>query len=381
MAPLSARGPQACRRLFLSERSRGPLRPPCLASSRPSLTHVTSNLVPSEAVRGEGLPSAAHGRPSREGKAWSRCNCCCVSAHCGASRFLQLPLGARAFGSRSRKQVEAFWDAEHLAHELQNEAKRVDDAEEQHATLTGRHVRSLWESEEIQDEFHRSIGRRRSTLVARRAKPETDTKASISAPSGPSSQVEADWSDWLRRYEPTQEAFSPPLPPTHGGRGRRRRPRAATSTEHEPHAEQGEEERSFDFVEGAEDPVGALFDYASLRGDDYRDLTHEEAKRMRDAYQQKLLLDRRIRWLKSRALPDPDKDAAALIRAQEPQTEDALVKSLGLDDGVRAARRLVRMEADAERQELASRIRAKMREEKLANAKLMKAALPNVQGD
>lgn len=38
------------------------------------------------------------------------------------------------------------------------------------------------------------------------------------------------------------------------------------------------------------------------------------------------------------------------------------------------------MEADAERQELASRIRAKMREEKLANAKLMKAALPNVQG-
>ena len=62
------------------------------------------------------------------------------------------------------------------------------------------------------------------------------------------------------------------------------------------------------------------------------------------------------------------------------QTEDSLVKSLGMDDGVRAARRIVRMEADAERQELASRIRAKIREEKLANAKLMKAALPNVQG-
>ena len=62
------------------------------------------------------------------------------------------------------------------------------------------------------------------------------------------------------------------------------------------------------------------------------------------------------------------------------QTEDALIKSLGLDDGVRAARRLVRLEADAERQELASRIRARMREEKLANAKLMKASLPNVQG-
>lgn len=62
------------------------------------------------------------------------------------------------------------------------------------------------------------------------------------------------------------------------------------------------------------------------------------------------------------------------------QTEDSLVKSLGLDDGVRAARRLVRMEADAERQEIVSRLRAKMREEKLANAKLMKTSLPNVQG-
>lgn len=48
---------------------------------------------------------------------------------------------------------------------------------------------------------------------------------------------------------------------------------------------------------------------------------------------------------------------------------------------MREARRIVRMEADAERQELASRIRAKIREEKLANAKLMKTALPNVQGE
>ncbi|KAL8270990.1 hypothetical protein Esti_005088 [Eimeria stiedai] len=299
-----------------------------------------------------------------------------------------LPVGARTFGSRSRRQAEAFWEAEHLAYDLQNEAQRVDDAEEQHATLTGREVQSLWESEEIQDEFHRSIGRRRATSGARRARPEAATKAATSGPLGPPSQVEADWRDWLRRYEPLEETFNPPLPPSHGGRGRRRRRHTGNCMshhllpclEHELHENQREEEASFDFPEETEDPVGALFDYASMRGGHYRDLTHEEAIRMRDAYQQKLLLDRRIRWLKSRALPNPDKDAAALIRAQEPQTEDALVKSLGLDDGVRAARRLVRMEADAERQELASRIRAKMREEKLANAKLMKAALPNVRG-
>lgn len=72
-----------------------------------------------------------------------------------------------------------------------------------------------------------------------------------------------------------------------------------------------------DFPEEEPDPSKDLFDYASLRGGDYRDLTHEEAQRMRNAYQQKLLLDRRIRWLKSRALPDPEKDAAALLRSQE----------------------------------------------------------------
>ncbi|KAL8454595.1 hypothetical protein Emed_000316 [Eimeria media] len=353
MAHLSSRGPQACRRLFLSECSKGNLRPSCVATP-PSLTRVALNRKPSESSKGE--------------------------AHCRAAGLLQLPAGVRAFGSRSRRQVEAFWEAEHLAHDLQNEARRVDDAEEQHATLTGREVQSLWESEEIQDEFHRSIGRRRASSGARRSRADAATKAATSAPAGPPSQVEADWSDWLRRYEPAEEAFSPPPPPSRGGRGRRRRTHTATGLENEPHEKQRAEEASLDFDEGAEDAVDALFDYASLRGGDYRDLTHEEAIRMRDAYQQKLLLDRRIRWLKSRALPDPDKDAAAIIRAQEPQTEDALVKSLGLDDGVRAARRLVRMEADAERQELASRIRAKMREEKLANAKLMKAALPNVQG-
>ncbi|CDI86965.1 hypothetical protein, conserved [Eimeria praecox] len=139
-------------------------------------------------------------------------------------------------------------------------------------------------------------------------------------------------------------------------------------------------EASSEFPEQKTDPYEELFDYVSLKGGPYQDLTHEEVTRMREAYEQKLLLDRRIRWLKARALPDPEREAAAILRQKPPQTEDSLIKTLGVDDGVRGARRLVRMEADAERQELASRIRAKMREEKLANAKLMKTALPNVQG-
>ncbi|CDI83065.1 Chromosome I, complete genome, related [Eimeria acervulina] len=156
---------------------------------------------------------------------------------------------------------------------------------------------------------------------------------------------------------------------------------ATASTEEQEEGAEGEENDSMDFPEEESDQCESLFDYVSLKGGAYRDLTHEEVIRMREAYQQKLLLDRRVRWLKARALPDPEREAAAIIKQHSnPQTEDSLVKSLGMDDGVRAARRIVRMEADAERQELASRIRAKIREEKLANAKLMKAALPNVQG-
>ncbi|CDJ50219.1 hypothetical protein, conserved [Eimeria brunetti] len=141
-----------------------------------------------------------------------------------------------------------------------------------------------------------------------------------------------------------------------------------------------EDEMSMDFPDETKDPWENIFDYVSLKGGPYQDLTHEEVARMKEAYQQKLLIDRRLRWLKARALPDPDRDAADILKQVNPQTEDSLIKTLGLDDGVRGARRIVRMEADAERQELASRIRAKIREEKLASAKLMKTALPNVQG-
>lgn len=68
-----------------------------------------------------------------------------------------------------------------------------------------------------------------------------------------------------------------------------------------------------DFPE-EKDPYAGLFDYVSLKGGAYQDLTHEEVTRMKEAYQQKLLLDRRIRWLKARALPDPEREAAAIIR-------------------------------------------------------------------
>lgn len=162
-----------------------------------------------------------------------------------------------------------------------------------------------------------------------------------------------------------------------------------------------------------------LFSYESLKGKGvhYQDLTHTEATRMREAYQQKLLVDRRLRWLKARSLPDPERQVS-LVSRREYETvrsglgtvsvplatdapvlsfrvnhqmtaanaaflqEDAdIIQNLGLGDGIRAARQVAKMAADAERQELVSRVRSKMREEKLANAKVMKAFQPNVLGE
>ncbi|XP_026189690.1 uncharacterized protein LOC34619218 [Cyclospora cayetanensis] len=242
--------------------------------------------------------------------------------------------GSCRFASGRRGSPEAFWETEFLAHELKREVQKVDDAEKEQTALTGQQPKSVWQSEELLEEFHRTVGRKRRGFGMQRSPAAGDAGTAAASPDGTSASQESSSSN----------------------------------------------DASLDFVVEKADPSEALFDYVSLRNGDYRDLTHQEAMRMQDAYQQKLLLDRRVRWLKARALPDPERDAAAVIRNQTPQSEDSLVKSLGLDDGVRAARRLVRMEADAERQELASRIRAKMREEKLANAKLMKAALPNVQG-
>ena len=89
---------------------------------------------------------------------------------------------------------------------------------------------------------------------------------------------------------------------------------ATASTEEQEEGAEGEEDDSMDFPEEESDQCESLFDYVSLKGGAYRDLTHEEVIRMREAYQQKLLLDRRVRWLKARALPDPEREAAAIIK-------------------------------------------------------------------
>lgn len=87
------------------------------------------------------------------------------------------------------------------------------------AFSVGREVKTLWESEELQNEFHLSIGRRRTPSLTRGAPAASDVKD----PQGPASRIETDWQDWLRRYEAPKGEFSPPLPSNNQKRGRRRR--------------------------------------------------------------------------------------------------------------------------------------------------------------
>ncbi|CBZ54081.1 conserved hypothetical protein [Neospora caninum Liverpool] len=115
----------------------------------------------------------------------------------------------------------------------------------------------------------------------------------------------------------------------------------------------------------------------------YRLLTHEEAKAMQEAYSEKLYEDRRRRWLRMYGLPNPEREARLLLRENEEkervlQEEEEVPGLVGENPGYSA--RIEKMVRDTKREELVSRIRAKIREEKLANAKLMKAPAPNVAG-
>ncbi|EPT27305.1 hypothetical protein TGME49_228320 [Toxoplasma gondii ME49] len=122
---------------------------------------------------------------------------------------------------------------------------------------------------------------------------------------------------------------------------------------------------------------------SSLSAAPYRLLTHEEAKEMQEAYSERLFEDRRRRWLRMYGLPNPEREARLLLRENEErerllQEQEEVPALVGESAGYNA--RIEKMVRDTKRDELVSRIRAKIREEKLANAKLMKAPAPNVAG-
>jgi len=99
----------------------------------------------------------------------------------------------------------------------------------------------------------------------------------------------------------------------------------------------------------------------------------------------KRMLDRKILWLKQQELPNPQREAKMTLRAEKRKDDEAKAAGDGGDmypppflDSHPGSGRLTRMEDAARQEELESRFRARIRETKLENARILKANQPNV---
>lgn len=94
---------------------------------------------------------------------------------------------------------------------------------------------------------------------------------------------------------------------------------------------------------------------------------------------------RKLLWLKQQELPNPEKEAKMLFRRQERQKEEEKAAAGGGDlyppaflDVHPGNRKLVKMEEGARIDELESRFRARIRQQKLDNARILKDNVPRV---
>ena len=113
----------------------------------------------------------------------------------------------------------------------------------------------------------------------------------------------------------------------------------------------------------------------------YQDLTHAETRRMKEMRSRKILLDRRAQFLKAQSLPDPAKQAKQLIRDRKSEEADvteggALLQSVTKSSS--SSKRLERLEDEAEQLTLESRLRAKIRSEKLVSSEIVNSPLPAI---
>lgn len=138
--------------------------------------------------------------------------------------------------------------------------------------------------------------------------------------------------------------------------------------------------------------------YESLRGTTYpagdakrprwQDLTHGEAQRLQEMYMKKRMLDRKVRYLKTSHLPNPNKDAKMAFRKEQAiEQEKAASMQMELYPPPLATHALDKVEGKLQRmldqgrqEELESRFRARIRQQKLENAKIVKSSEPNVGG-
>lgn len=138
--------------------------------------------------------------------------------------------------------------------------------------------------------------------------------------------------------------------------------------------------------------------YESLRGTTYpsgdakrprwQDLTHAEAQRLQEMYMRKRMLDRKVQYLKRAHLPNPHRDAKMALRKEaEKEKEEEEGKSMELypppllnTTADKDELKLQKMMDSSRHEELESRFRNRIREQKLENARIVKASVPVMNG-
>ncbi|GAB69231.1 hypothetical protein PCYB_146600 [Plasmodium cynomolgi strain B] len=185
-------------------------------------------------------------------------------------------------------------------------------------------------------------------------------------------------------------------------------------------------EEKYNFPKNDQHKEESIFNYESLKGKGlYQDLTHDEYQRMNDLYIKKCDVDRKIRWFKMSSILNPIKEAKSIVNAQRLSEDEKGRKgkkngqgehsveaehSIEAEHSVEADESITQvgstkrmqefpMEEDIkpyyqeegnfsqkikriceqnQYDEIVSRIRMKIRKEKMENSKIMKEKIPNV---
>ncbi|CAA9991201.1 hypothetical protein, conserved in Apicomplexan species [Plasmodium knowlesi strain H] len=174
-------------------------------------------------------------------------------------------------------------------------------------------------------------------------------------------------------------------------------------------------EEQYNFPRNDQNKEDSIFNYESLKGKGlYQDLTHDEYQRMNDLYIKKCDVDRKIRWFKMSSILNPIKEAKSIVNAQRlsedekgrkrkkngEEGDDSInaeesITQLGNTKGMEEfpieedikpyyqeegnfSQKIKRICEQNQYDEIVSRIRMKIRKEKMENSKIMKEKIPNV---
>ncbi|CRG97040.1 conserved Plasmodium protein, unknown function [Plasmodium gallinaceum] len=134
-----------------------------------------------------------------------------------------------------------------------------------------------------------------------------------------------------------------------------------------------------------------IFDYESLKEKSmYQDLTHDEYSYMNNLYIKKCDLDRKIRWFKMNNILNPIKEAKSIINSlklskdeekREKEENEFLLKEdikPYYENEGNFSHKIEKICEQNQYDEIVSRIRMKIRKEKLENSKIIKEKVPNV---